>query len=254
MDIGVLGTLRIRTERGTTDSFLPPKPRTVLAVLLVNAGQIVTTSSLIRELWGDTPPISALRIVQTYILSSRKALSRASGMPVKRLKKVALTTHSGGYMFDGSFASLDCAAFHRLSLTGRHALHGGDHETGIAHLDQALSLWRGPALADVVRGPILDTRQRQFEESRLCALECLAELKIKTGRSFEAIADLAALTFEYPHHEGFHSQYMRALESSGRRAQALEVFRRLRTNLVSEFGIEPGAPLQRLQHSILNSS
>lgn len=101
---------------------------------------------------------------------------------------------------------------------------------------------------------MLESRRRQYEESRLGALETLAEAKIGSGRHLEVTADLAALTAEYPYHEGLHSQYMRALEKAGRRAQALEVFHRLRVGLVSELGIEPGHTISRLQCSILNSS
>jgi SARP family transcriptional regulator, regulator of embCAB operon len=254
MDIGVLGMLSITTNHGTSQAFLARKPRTVLASLVVNAGQIVSISALTRELWGDTPPASAIRIVQTYVLAARKALSEITGVPVKNLLNSALTTYSGGYMFHRDFAHLDFAAFHNLAISGRQSARDGDYRSSIAQFDQALDLWRGPVLADVVKGPILSARQQQYEEARLSIIENLAEMKIEADRSFEVIADLAALTVEHPHHEGFHLQYMRALERSGRRAEALEVFHRLRTNLVSEFGIEPGISIQRLQHSILNSS
>ncbi|MFI0820239.1 BTAD domain-containing putative transcriptional regulator [Streptomyces sp. NPDC021098] len=246
--------MRIADGDGFESLPLAPKPRTVLAMLVAHPDQVVSLPSLVRELWGDSPPASALRVVQTYILQSRKALGQATRLPIKVIIKEALSTHSGGYMFSESFARLDYHVYQGLVDSGRRALMNGDLSTGLSSLGDALEIWRGPAFADVVVGRVLDSRRRQYEESRLGALETLAEAKIGSGRHLEVTADLAGLVAEYPYHEGLHSQYMRALEKAGRRAQALEVFHRLRVGLVSELGIEPGHTISRLQYHILNSS
>ncbi|EFL27936.1 regulatory protein DnrI [Streptomyces himastatinicus ATCC 53653] len=252
--VQVLGMLRIADDGEVESLALAHKPRTVLAMLVAHPDQVVSLPALVRELWGDHPPASALRVVQTYILQARKALSQATRLPIKVIIQEALTTHAGGYMFSESFARLDYRIYQGLVDSGRKALANGDLSAGVSYLGDALGIWRGSAFADVVVGRMLESRRRQYEESRLGALETLAEAKIEIGRHLEVTADLAALTTEYPYHEGLHSQYMRALEKAGRRAQALEVFHRLRVGLVSELGIEPGHTISRLQYSILNSS
>jgi DNA-binding SARP family transcriptional activator len=252
--IEILGTMRITSGGEAESVMLAPKPRTVLAMLVAHSGQIVPLSSLMTELWGDNPPVSALRVVQTYVLQSRKALSRTTRLHNKVITRDALSTHGGGYMFHESFAQLDYRVYQRLVDAGHGAMRNGDHTASAKYLSEALHIWRGPAFADVVVGRVLESRRRQYYESRLGAMETLAEAKIEMGYHREATADLAALTTEHPYHEGLHSQYMRALEKSGRRAQALEVFHRLRVALISELGIEPGLRIRRLHHRILNSS
>ncbi|MEU6406942.1 AfsR/SARP family transcriptional regulator [Streptomyces sp. NPDC046985] len=249
----ILGVMRVASGGESESLPLAPKPRTALAMLVAHAGQIVPLSTLIGELWGERPPASALRIAQTYILQSRKALGLAVRMPSKAIASEALTTHPGGYMFSESFARLDYQVYQQLVELGRTAMRGGDFDAGVRHLGRAMRIWRGPAFADVRVGRVLDSRRRHYEESRLEAMETLVEAKIEIGCHREAAADLAALTVEHPYHEGLHSQYMRALEKAGRRAQALQVFHRLRVSLVSELGIEPGPTIHRLQHHILNS-
>jgi DNA-binding SARP family transcriptional activator len=252
--VEVLGAMRVATDGEVETLMLAPKPRTVLAMLVAHSGQIVPLPSLIGELWGENPPASALRVVQTYVLQSRKALSRATRLPDKVITRDALSTHSGGYMFSESFAQLDYRVYQWLVDAGRRAMRNDDFTAGVSYLGDALRIGRGPAFADVVVGRVLESRRRHYEESRLGVLETLAEAKIEIGRHLEVTADLAALTTEHPYHEGLHSQYMRALEKAGRRAQALEVFRRLRIAMISDLGIEPGPTISRLQHHILNSS
>lgn len=251
--IDILGSLRVVTDSNADYDFLPPKPRTVLATLLMNAGQVVPISSLVEELWGPTPPASALRVVQTYVLQVRKYFASISGLTMKRVAKQVVSTHLGGYMFQGAFARLDFTAFQRLALLGRQAHARAEYSSGISYLREAMALWRGPALVDVVRGSFLDTCQRRLDESRISALKNLAEMHLHTGCHSQALVDLASLTMEYPHHEEFHALYMRALAQSGRRAEALDVYNRLRRRLVSELGVEPGPHMQQVQHDILNS-
>ncbi|MEE3921330.1 AfsR/SARP family transcriptional regulator [Micromonospora sp. BRA006-A] len=119
-------------------------------------------------------------------------------------------------------------------------------------MTDALRLWRGPALVDVPAGPVLESKRRQFEESRLVVLEYLVDAELRLGMYREVLTELAALTVENPCTRAC-AQYMRALYLSGRRAQALEVFHRLRSDLVNELGLEPGPQIQRLHQAVLNA-
>lgn len=252
MKLGVLGPLSVRVGE---DSHTPsaPKMRSVLATLLVHADQVVPVSSLIRELWDEDPPVSCLTTLQTYILNLRKLLASAAGLTSRQVASEILVTRSGGYLFRTGQDDLDVHRFHELVADGRRALSSGDDVTALATLTSALQIWRGPALVDVAAGRIIEGRRQQFEESRLVVLEYLVDTQLRLGMYREVLTELAALTADNPYHEGLHAQYMRALYLNGRRAQALEVFQRLRVNLVNHLGLEPGLIAQELHRSILNA-
>ncbi|MDW3848649.1 AfsR/SARP family transcriptional regulator [Micromonospora sp. BRA006-A] len=222
-------------------------------MLLVYSGQVVPVSSLIRELWDHQPPVSGLTTLQTYILNLRKLFAAATGMPSGQVSRSVLVTKAGGYLLQADAGQLDVHRYHDLVKEGREALSAGDDRSGVRRMTDALRLWRGPALVDVPAGPVLESKRRQFEESRLVVLEYLVDAELRLGMYREVLTELAALTVENPLHEGMHAQYMRALYLSGRRAQALEVFHRLRSDLVNELGLEPGPQIQRLHQAVLNA-
>ncbi|MEU1778866.1 AfsR/SARP family transcriptional regulator [Streptomyces abikoensis] len=260
MELGVLGPLYVRAnERANeradewVDAPTAPKLRNVLAMLIVHTGQVVSVASLVRDLWDDDPPASGLTTLQTYILNLRKMFSSATGMSTAEVAREVLVTRADGYRLTAGAGSLDVHRFQRLARSGREALARGDDDAGVHDLDDALSLWRGPALVDVPAGRVLESRRRQLEESRLVTLEYLVDAELRLGMYREVLAELAALTVENPLHEGLHGQYMRALYLGGRRAQALEVFQRLRRALVAELGLGPGLRLQRLHQAVLNA-
>lgn len=252
MELGVLGPLFLRADKMVTAPSAP-KLRKVLALLIVHGNQIVPVSSLMRELWDDDPPISWLTTLQTYILNLRKLLASALGISTKEVSREILVTRSGGYLFRMDNVELDVDRYQGLVSAGREALVRGDDGLAVRNLDDALRLWRGPAFVDVHTGCILESKRLQLEESRLLVLEYLVDTELRRGMYREVLTDLVALTIENPLHEGLHAQYMRALYFNDRRAQALEVFRRLRDNLVAELGIEPGPAVQQLHEAILNS-
>lgn len=250
---GLLGPLRITAGASEQTVTASPKIRTVLAMLLVHSDQVVPVPTLMRELWPECPPASALRTLQTYILNSRKQLSLVTGASACRITREVLVTQTGGYVFKNSSGQLDWLEFKHLVGQGKAAIREGQALKGIQILDRGLHLWRGDAFTDVPTGPVLRSRRLLIEESRLDAVQALVEAKIAVGRYQETIADLASLTSEHPFHEGLHAQYMRTLALNGRRVQALKEFSGLRDRLVNEMGIEPGHPLQQLQQTILNS-
>ncbi|RCV47763.1 transcriptional regulator [Marinitenerispora sediminis] len=230
-----------------------PKLRNVLAMLIVHADQVVPVTALMRELWDDEPPASGLTTLQTYILNLRKLLAALTRHPTARVAETLLLTRAGGYQLTTAHAGLDLNRYHEHAGAGRRALAAGDHHGALTHLTEALNLWRGPALVDIPTGRILESKRRQYEESRLVLLEYLLDTQLHLGMYHEALTELAALTTQNPLHEGLHAQYMRALHLAGRRAQALETFHSLRTTLVTELGLDPGPAIQRLHHAILNN-
>ncbi|WFE62995.1 MULTISPECIES: AfsR/SARP family transcriptional regulator [Micromonospora] len=252
MSLGVLGPLSVLSN-SVNKTPSARKPRNVLAMLLVHADQVVPVSSLISELWEDDPPVSSLTTLQTYILNLRKLFVAATHRPAPEITKEVLVTRVGGYMFRSETSVLDVREYDKLVLAGWSALADGDDLTGMTRLTEALRLWRGAALVDVSLGRVLESKRRELEESRLMVTEYLVGAKLRLGMYREVLTELAALTAENPLHEGLQAQYMRALHLGGRRAQALEVFHRLRRNLIDELGLEPESQVQRAYQAILNS-
>ncbi|GAB2721754.1 AfsR/SARP family transcriptional regulator [Kitasatospora kifunensis] len=249
-DIRLLGPLRATIS---DVDVLPAaaKPRQVLALLAVRAGQIVTVAALTEELWGERPPRSAVTTLQTYVLQLRRRIATALGGQSGAAAKELLATVHGGYRLLVPAEEVDLHRARTLIERGRRALAVGEDQAGGRLLHQALALWDGPMLVDVPKGRQLGIECLSLAEVRLGALELRIEADLRLGRHAELLAELTVLTAEQPLHEVLHAQHMLALHRSGRSVAALEVFRRLRARLVGETGLEPSSRVQRLHQAIL---
>ncbi|MET7622222.1 AfsR/SARP family transcriptional regulator [Streptomyces sp. NPDC005408] len=252
MNIEVLGALSVR-EKGRSIAPSAPKPRQVLALLALNADQLVPVSLLVDELWGQNPPRSSRTTLQTYVLQVRDLIGEAlAGAPdEQRNAKSVLVTLPGGYRLETQGGTVDFREFERRAGTGYRAMDAEDYSQAAARLQDALSLWSGPALADVQAGSQIAMEIERLEEARLCALDQRIEADLRLGRHRELLSELTVLVSRYRTHESLHGQFMLALHRSGRRGEALNVYQRLRNTLVGELGLEPSAALGRLQRSIL---
>ncbi|APY84471.1 hypothetical protein DCW30_04420 [Streptomyces alfalfae] len=257
MDIQVLGGFSVRLN-GVPVVPTAPKPRQVLALLALNADRAVPLRTLTEELWGAQPPRSSRATLQTYILQLREligeALAREAGPRPGRTGKDVLVTSPGGYRLETGGGVRDFGEFERLSNEGYRAMDNEDHTGAARALREALALWQGPALADVNAGIHLDMEARRLEEARLCALDQRIEADLGLGRHRELLSELTVLVERHSMHESLHSQFMLALYRSGRGGEALHVYQRLRGTLVRNLGLEPSAPVRRLQRSILKAS
>ncbi|MFH8443892.1 BTAD domain-containing putative transcriptional regulator [Streptomyces sp. NPDC018026] len=252
MDIKILGSFEA-TENGVALLPTAGKPRQVLALLALQAGQVVPVSALMEELWGTEPPRSAQTTLQTYILQLRKRLAAALPPDGPRSAKEVLTTRYGGYLLDITPEEIDVDAFERLTAAGRRAKDLGDQATASRLLRSALAVWRGRALVDVYTGMRLSVEVTRLEESRLMAVEARVEADLALGRHQALLSELAVLTARHPMHENLCAQYMVALYRSGQQWRALEAFTALRECLVEELGVTPSPRLQELQRAILVS-
>nr|WP_280701157.1 AfsR/SARP family transcriptional regulator [Kitasatospora sp. GP82] len=227
------------------------KPRQVMALLAVRAGQIVTVDALTEELWGESPPRSAVTTLQTYVLQLRRRIAAALGDETGAAAKDLLATVYGGYRLALPADAVDVHRARALIDRGQQALAAGEDRTGCRLLHEALGLWGGPMLVDVPKGRQLGIECLSLEEERLGALELRIEADLRLGRHTELLGELTALTAEHPTHENLHAQHMIALYRAGRSGKALEVFRRLRSTLIDEIGLEPSPRVQRLHQAIL---
>jgi DNA-binding SARP family transcriptional activator/class 3 adenylate cyclase len=228
LTISVLGPVEA-TRAGRTVDLGTPQQRAFLALLAARAGQVVPVDAVVDALWPRQPPRSADKIVQTYASRLRKALGDET-----------IGRRGAGYELRVPRPAVDAMRFEELAGAGR--------------LEEALGLWRGPALADVRDDERLSAEADRLDELRLKVLEERIDADLAAGRHREVVAELRALVAAHPLRERLYSLLMLALYRSGRQAEALEAFREIRARLVDELGIEPSPLLRTLEASILRQS
>jgi YVTN family beta-propeller protein len=258
MDYRILGPLEVRNS-GRSVALGGDKQRALLAILVLHANEVVSADRLIDELWGESPPASALRTLQAYVSRLRKALD-ANGAasaapdanPAAGSSNGAVVTRGRGYLLAVAPGELDLDRFGKLVEQGRDALAAGRPEEAARVLREALELWRGPALADFTYEPFAQAAIAQLEELQLGALEERIDADLGAGRDHELVGELRDLVKRHPLRERLRGQLMLALHRSGRQAEALEVYQEFRRALSEQLGLDPGPGLQQLELAILN--
>ncbi|GLY94134.1 SARP family transcriptional regulator [Actinoplanes sp. NBRC 103695] len=216
--------------------------RLLLAMLLLHSNTRVATDTIIGTLWRDRPPASAYANIQSHISVLRGLLG----------DRERLATRPGGYLLRTSGDEVDVVRFEELAARGRRELAGGQPAVALRHLTEAKDLWRGHVLEDIEVPGLLWPHVTRLEEQRLAVVEDHVEALLTCGRAADAIAELTALVERYPLRERFTEQLIRAMHRSGRPAEALEVYQRLRDVLGAELGVEPGARLRRLHRALIS--
>ncbi|HEX2233175.1 MAG TPA: BTAD domain-containing putative transcriptional regulator [Thermoleophilaceae bacterium] len=240
MDFRILGPLEVRAGQALV-GLGGAKQRSLLAILLLNANEMVTTERLVDTLWGERPPPTAVKTVQVYVSQLRKELGAET-----------IVTRPGGYALEVDPDRVDLNRFEALAQRGRSALTAGDAGVAAAALREALELWRGPPLSDLAYEAFVQAEAARLEELRLTALEDRIEADLRSGRAAELVSELQALAASHPLRERLRAQLMLALYRSGRQAEALEAYQLGRRHLVDELGIEPGRELRELEQAILS--
>ena len=244
----VLGPLELVSDDGRILVVRGRLPRAVLAVLLLQANRPVGVDVLVDQVWDGRPPPSAAANLRTYVSQLRRAL--AAGERAEAADRVQPGA-DGGYVLRVESGELDSAEFERLAASGREASGRGDWASAAERLAAALDLWRGPVLASLARSESWRTEAARLEQLRLAVLEDSIDARLALGHHAELVAELRALTDEHRLRERLWAQWMLALYRSGRQADALAVYRRLRELLAAELGVEPGPRLQRLHQQVL---
>jgi DNA-binding SARP family transcriptional activator len=238
IELHVLGPVEA-SAHGRSLALGGAKTRAVLAMLALE-DRMVSVDHLIEGLWGEHPPASAAKMVQTYVWRLRTALGEDSGAQI--------VTRGRGYELRVDPDHVDVRRFERLVTSAGRAERAGV-PGGAAR--EALALWRGPPLADVAGEPFAPAAIRRLEELRVEAAELAIAADLAAGRQQEVASEIETLIAEHPLRERLHAQRMLALYRCGRQAAALEAFRRARRTLVDEVGVEPGPELRALHEAIL---
>ena len=236
---GILGPIEVVADDGPRQ-LGGPRQRSTLALLLLNTNRVVSIDELADALYAGRPPVTAVTQVHKQIAELRGVLGPE-----------AIRTQGSGYLINMARTQFDLARFEGLLADAAEAMSRTDAARAATLLEDALALWRGEALGDLRNEEFFVAQARRLEELRLTAQERLAEAELALGRHAKVAAELERLVAAHPLHESLRALQMVALYRSGRQAEALEVFRRTRAELVEQFGIEPGSTLRAAERAIL---
>jgi DNA-binding SARP family transcriptional activator/pimeloyl-ACP methyl ester carboxylesterase len=239
MDFRILGPLEVRD--GDRDVPLRGgKERALLALLLVNVNRTLALDRIVDSLWGEDVPETAQKMVQVHVSRLRKVLEPQT-----------IRTRPPGYALVLRPEQVDLHRFETSVGEAREALDAGQARQAAGRFREALSLWRGPALAELTSEPFAESERARLENLRMYALEGLLEAELESGHHRAAVGELEALIAEHPLRERLRWQHMLALYRSGRHAEALTSYQTYRQTLSEELGIEPSASLRDLERQIL---
>jgi predicted ATPase/DNA-binding SARP family transcriptional activator len=236
---GVLGAAQVLRPDGTEAPLQGPRLRALLTALAAAAGRSVPAGALAAQLWTDTPPADEIAALQALVGRLRRALGRD-----------AVRSAPGGYRLAARPDDIDLFRFERLASDGAAALDAGNPATAARLLDEALALWRGPALADLPgRGtdPLAARAQARHIEARRTRLAA----EVALGRPQAALPGLAELAADRPLDEPLAALRIRALQAAGRPAEALQAYEGVRSALAARLGTDPGPELRALHAELL---
>jgi predicted ATPase/DNA-binding SARP family transcriptional activator len=240
VEFRILGPLEV-ADGGGPIPLEASKQRALLGVLLLHPNEVVSSERLIDELWGERPPATGAKVVQTYVSKLRRALGPEM-----------IATRAPGYLLRIEEDALDAIRFRRLTAEGRRLAANAEHAHADTVYREALALWRGPPLADVIFESFARNEVERLEEERLGALMDRIDCELALGDHDQLVAELETLVKRHPLRERLHAQLMLALYRSGRQADALAAYHDARRTLVEELGLEPSRELQALEGAILN--
>ena len=240
MDYLCLGPLEAMVN-GDPVELGEPQQRLVLAVLLSQAGAVVSMDRLVDDIWGEDPPSSARKIVQGYISGLRRTLRSAD----------AIESRPPGYRLKIERGDVDAGRFGDLVTEASDKITSDpDRARGI--LREALAMWHGSPYEDLSDHDALRPEIVRLEMLHMTAVQLRIEADIYADDALLAVAELADLTQRHPLEERLWALRMLALDRSGRQAEALRAFDQARRTLAEEVGLEPSTELKRLQQRILD--
>lgn len=239
LTVAVLGPFTVSVA-GRPVTTISERPRSVLAVLALSAGQAVSVDRLATAVWGDDQPANARRAVQLYVSRLRSVLGAE-----------AVRSASSGYVLAAAPEHVDALRFAQLLDA---AAQTSDRAGERGWLTEALALWRGTPFVDLRSAWLADVESAQLTERYLAAVERLIDIDIDDGKFNEVVGQLQVLIVRHPLRERFWGQLMLALSRVGRQAEALEAYRRLHRMLADELGVAPHDAVQLLHRQILTDS
>jgi YVTN family beta-propeller protein len=236
MEFRVLGPVEA-VDRGRALPLGGGTARSLLALLLLNPNEVVSSDLIIDELWEERPPATAAKIVQNAVAQLRRALG---GDRVE--------TRDRGYALHLAPGELDLDRFEDLVADARRTTSPAARARMYR---DALGLWRGAPLQNIDPVPFARSAAARLEERRLVALEERIDADLAGGGHPDLVGELELLVGHHPFREQLRGQLILALYRTGRQAEALAAYQAARRTLADELGLEPGPALQELEKAIL---
>jgi DNA-binding SARP family transcriptional activator len=245
LEFGLLGPLEMSVDGALVPSGTP-KQRAVLAMLLMNRNSPVGVERLITALWEGWPPSGARASIHSYVSNLRKLLGGVGIDP-----RAVLAAAPPGYRLSIGESTWDLGRFIAEKTAGVHAAASSQFEQASQHLSAALAEWRGPVLEDLRDFQFVDTFATSLIEEKILVHTAKAEAEIACGRASAVITEFEALTGEHPYREPLWAQLITAYYLTDRQSDALAAYRRVKTTLADDLGIDPGQTLRALNERIL---
>jgi DNA-binding SARP family transcriptional activator len=245
LGFGLLGPLQL-TVSGTPVALGTPKQRAVLAMLLINRNRAVGTGALIDAAWHESPVAASRESIHTYVSNLRRLLGGSAAD-----RHAVLASAPPGYRLSVAEGDCDLDRFITEKAAGLRDAAAGRFETASEYLSAALAEWRGPVLDDLRDFGFVETFATALTEDIVLVQTTRAEAEIACGRAHAMIGELEALAAEHPYREPLWAQLITAYYVAERQSDALRAYRRLKTTLVQDLGIEPGATLAALEERML---
>ncbi|MER6449507.1 AfsR/SARP family transcriptional regulator [Streptomyces venezuelae] len=234
MRYAILGTAQATHDDGTPVAVGGARLRALLTALALRPGRVVPAPLLVAEVWDGHPPADAVAALQALVARLRRAL----GHP-------AVRSAEGGYQLAAEREDVDLYRFERLARAGGRA---SDPAEAAALYEEALALWRGPALADL---PDPAAEAARWEAVRLDARRGRLAAALAMGEAERCLPELNALCTQLPLDEPLYALRIRALRDAGRPAEALAEYESLRRELSDRLGTDPGPELRALHAELL---
>lgn len=246
MQIRLLGPLRLAGATGAI-AITAPKERAIVAALGLQLNGTVPEATLLEVLWGESPPRTAPKTLQSHIARLRRKLAEGAS-------DLTIETRGGGYALVGPPDGLDLAVGDRMRAEAVQAAAAEDHDEVIRLASAALDLWDGEPLAEFAGDQWALGPRKRLEDLCLELIELRIDAALAVGRHRTVTADLEDLTARYPYHEGLWGRRIVALYRSGRQAEALRAYEQVRRHLLETLGVDPGPELQALYQAVLSQS
>jgi predicted ATPase/DNA-binding SARP family transcriptional activator len=234
----ILGTTQALRPDGTPVVLGGARLRALLTVLALRPGRTVPAAVLVDEVWDGDPPADAPGALQALVGRLRRALGPQ-----------VVDSGDGGYRLAAGADDIDLYRFERLAGEGARALADGDPTKAAEALEDALALWRGPALADL---PDRAAESARWETRRLDVRRARFTAALALGHAEQSLPELTALCDLHPLDEPLHVLRLSALRDAGRSAEALAAYESVRELLADRLGSDPGPELRALHGELLS--
>lgn len=243
MRFRLLGPLEVADGTGRWRPVTGPRQRVLLAALLLHPNTPVSTDELAEQVWDGEPPAGHAQTLRSHVMRLRRSLPAHDAE--------GLQARAPGYVLAVAEHELDAACFEALCREAADQFRAGAWAALAGTAARALGLWRARPLLDVPSGLLSETVVPHWEQLRLQMLEFQSDAELRLGCHHELVPRLRDLVAVHPLHERFRVQLMLSLSRTGRRVEALDVYRSARRTLIDELGVEPGPELTRVHRRIL---